>query len=142
MGNHLVPESVITFARICSLSASGFQKLSKPPSESSMILHLAFPYGKHAPTVLLKSILLLRIPFTITVDLPYPVSAISFWRARSTSTVVTMPETAMNENHFSYCGENQVWFAWEVFPMEPVAVAHAVDRPPRQHFRFCITRFD
>lgn len=46
-----------------------------------------------------------------------------------------MPETSVNKNYLFPSREDQIRLARKVFPVQPVAVAHAMDKFPDHHFR-------
>jgi hypothetical protein len=56
----------------------------------------------------------------------------------SPSAIVTVPEAAMHEYYHAVFRQNDIWFSWEVFSVEPVSVAESVKRRPNPHFRFGI----
>ena len=48
--------------------------------------------------------------------------------------IVPVPETAMNENHFTPTGEYQIRLSWQVGTVQAVAKTEAVDEAPHYEF--------
>jgi len=100
------------------------------------ILDLTFPNYHHIPASVKEILNLLFIPDNIPVQFFTPVGFMGF---RDTADftggiVMLMPETAMDEDDFFHAWKNDIRLAWQISPVKPVAVAHAVDQAAHCHF--------
>lgn len=49
---------------------------------------------------------------------------------------MSMPEASVNENGRASAGENNIWFAGQVFHMKPVAISERMQPAPDDKLRF------
>ena len=53
-----------------------------------------------------------------------------------------MPETTVNENHFSFTWKNEIWLTREIFFMKAVPISKPVQQPTDYPFRPRVLRPD
>jgi hypothetical protein len=77
---------------------------------------------------------MLSVASPITLQFWRPIRLAGFGRVRGFAAVLA-PETAMNEDHFTPAGKNQVWLSGQVWTVKPVAAAHGVEQAAARSFR-------
>ena len=53
-------------------------------------------------------------------------------------TAMSMPETTVDKDRFLAANEHDIRFAWQVFAMEPISIAHSMETTSDEHFRLRI----
>ena len=72
-------------------------------------------------------------------DLRFPVLGIGLWHATPPLAGVSVPEAAVNKYDLATGTENDVWFARQVLPVQPVAITHPVQQPPNGQLRLGVS---
>ena len=78
---------------------------------------LAFPNDQNRPACLFQVGVMLGVPFPVAGDFSFPVFPVRFGNSCATPAIVSMPKAAMDKNHFSAGGKNQIRLAGQVFSM-------------------------
>jgi hypothetical protein len=101
------------------------------------VRRFARPYDDPLPAEFRKVGCVLGISPNIAVQLPVPVPFIAFWSAAPATllAVVSMPETAMDENDSPPLGEDNVGLPRQILAMKAETAAHPMQSPPDSQFR-------
>ncbi len=77
------------------------------------------------------------IALYIALELRQPVADVALRHVRypARRNLMLMPKATMHKNDFSAAGEYQIRFAGQVFPVQTIAAAHAVNKLPHNHLR-------
>jgi hypothetical protein len=92
------------------------------------------PNGQNIPTLGFKLISHPTIAFFVFPDLFFPKVEVG-GRQSTPNAIMPVPKTSMNENSLALSRENQIRFAGQFFPVEPVAVSQAIDDLPNDQLR-------
>jgi hypothetical protein len=76
-----------------------------------------------------KLVLLPEVAFAIAQPLVCPELRVGLRQAGPNGTIMSMPETAINEYHFAAARENKIGLAGQLWIVQPVTVPHAVKQP-------------
>jgi hypothetical protein len=101
------------------------QKPVKHGAQSRCIFCLAFPYGQATPSLGLQCNEIGFIARNIFSQFLIPEIRIGC-RSATLTTIMPVPEAAMNENHRLVLWQNNVWFSRQVFTVKPKPKPHAV----------------
>ena len=97
--------------------------------QSRAVERLAFPDHQHFPTECVKCRDVPSVPLHILFELLAPILGAGFWRRRSATPSMPMPETPVHEDHLSQTGKRQIRRARQVPAMEAKAVTQRVRHP-------------
>ncbi len=100
------------------------EKSSDSLPQRLAILHLAFPDHKMSPASRFQGGQIVQVALHIAVPFGFPEVCIRLRPDLSISTIMHVPETAMNEDDLAAALENQVWGARQSPIMETVPIAH------------------
>jgi hypothetical protein len=87
--------------------------------EFNQVRRFAFPHDKYTPPEVVKGLLHLVITGDIPVELRHPELNPAFGGVSKPTTVVPMPEAAVDQEGELSAGQNYVGSAWKVSPMKP-----------------------
>src|ERR1700722_14542201 len=106
----------------------GSEELYEPLGQARVVFHFAFPYHHHFPTKSGQCFQILPVPLLISFKFRPPIRVIAFRRPSLSACQVLMPKTSVNEYGLPSSSNNNVRFAGNVFTMESVAIAQAVQQ--------------
>jgi len=71
------------------------------------------------------------VPRNVASDLWHPIARVAFHRSTVWASIVVMPvpKAAMDEDHFSSCGEYKIRLARQIASMDAIAIAETVKKP-------------
>jgi hypothetical protein len=75
------------------------------------------------------------IALTITDDLGGPVSSVPMGKARTTRTIVSMPEAAVYEDCLPSSSEDHIRFAWQINSVQAISVTRRGQNAAYHHLR-------
>lgn len=104
---------------------------------AAFLPRLAFPNRQHLPSPAFKLCLVCGVPLLVPAELWLPVVEPGFRDMGQLAgrIAVLVPKASVHEDHFAARAEHKIGFAEQVFPVQPVAVAHAMHELPDDHFR-------
>ena len=102
------------------------------------VLCLTFPYYQDVPADLAEGFDVFAVAGASGSALILPELGVCFWDDFAISTVVHVPETAVDEDDFVQSGEDHVGSAGEVLAVKAESETHTVNQRPYQHFRFSV----
>jgi hypothetical protein len=92
------------------------------------------PNGQNTPTLGFKLIPRPTVAFFVFPDLLFPKVEVG-GRQSTPNAIMPVPKTSVDENSFALSRENQIRFAGQFFPVEPVAVPQAINDLPNDQLR-------
>jgi len=92
-----------------------------------MALQPAFPQHKSRPPHALKLAKALKVPRPVSRDFALPIVKPGLGHPTE-PTFVPMPKTAVHKDHFAPGAEDHIRPSWQVLPVKPVSVTHAVNK--------------
>lgn len=104
-------------------------------------LELTLPDIENPPTLIEKQLRSLPVPLDVTCNL-VPPEIFPGCRPAEQGTIMTMPETAVDEDGGSPARKKQIGLTWEFLHMEPITIAQRMKPAPDQHLRLRIRRPD
>ena len=119
-----------------------FQKFLNPFGANVKRPNLAFPNRQNRPAVPFQVCVMLTVPFPVAGDFPFPILPVRFRNSGAAPAIVSMPKATMDKNNFSPGGKNQIRLSGQIFPMQPIAVAHGENHTTNRHFRGGIASLD
>lgn len=106
------------------------------------IFQFAFPNHQYFPPQCLHGFQLFLVVCFVAVNFFEPPIGSGFWYYKIFAVVVTMPKTSMHKNHRFVFRQYNVWFARQVFYMQPKAITLCMQKLSHQYFRFRIPAFN
>ena len=94
-----------------SSSRFGSEEIVDRFDQSLKILGLTFPYHKCLPTKVTKFIKILTIPRKISIQFVLPKLCIAGWSRGTTTTIVSMPKTPVDEDHLGVTRKDDIRIA-------------------------------
>ena len=110
------------------------QETVQPLEEFPGIFRFTFPDHAHAPTERVKFAHIFFVAPPVAFQLRSPIFKACLWNARTTTAAMLMPEAPPHFNNAFPPREHEVRRARQLRSMEPIAVSHAMDNPPHNHF--------
>ena len=87
---------------------------------------MAFPNNHYTPAEPAEGAKVLAVAGIVSFQLFDPILPVAKRHSRFATTLVAVPETAVHHHDAAPARKDDVWFPWEVFHMEAVPVAEAV----------------
>ena len=123
-------------------SAWSRQEVREPPREKRRPFRLAFPDDQHVPTEIAKRRHLSSIAGDVLLELLLPEGSAGLRIGRPATALVSVPETAVDEDRLPPGRETDVGGAGKVPAMQAVAESESVKQPPNDHLRLGVLRPD
>lgn len=123
-------------------SGTAPEKSGESRPQPFQIPRLAFPNYHRRPAQLSKVGHVPEVPGHIRAKLLLPEGLTCIWYRRASTSIVAVPETAMNEDHLLPAWEADVRRPGQIAPVEPVAVAEGIQQTSHGHFRPGVLRPD
>ena len=99
------------------------------------MLCLAFPYNQHGPAFSFQALDVLVVPLFVPGQLWLPEIYTGFWHPGKFTSVMAVPETAVDEDDFLSTWKHQIGLPWQIGAMEAVAKPQTMNETPNQHLR-------
>lgn len=126
------------------MSAAQFQRAESSLAQESphgqsqrgRVSCLAFPNGKHGPKGHFEGCDVLGVPFPVSLQFWCPVIAVRsrYPPVRAAWVPMLMPEASVHKDHLAARRKYKVGLARKILAMQPITVAHSVDKAANQHF--------
>lgn len=121
-----------------------FEKALHSPPNNCVLLRFALPNRKDLPARDLELSHSLSIALFVARELRVPITGIRFWPSgiEASFEFMSMPETAMHENHLLFGAKYQVRFSGQVLPVQPEAISERMHEAPNFEFRLHVLTLD
>src|SRR5262245_4817436 len=93
------------------------------PGKPSVSFHVALPQDQNLPTFRFECSALARVPCSVLARFSFPKLSVGPGSATTVHAIVTVPEAAMNEDHFATRGEYEIWPPRQAGHMKSIAVS-------------------
>ncbi len=87
------------------------------------LFKLAFPYYDYEPSLCFQLPPYILVPFLIARNLGNPEVGVGFRDCIKLASFVAMPEATVNKNDRPIFREDDIWFPWKAFVVQPIAEA-------------------
>jgi len=103
--------------------------MTEPIRERVLADELAFPHNQELPTEFSQSALTTQIAETVCAQLRPPEIEPGFWQTAIPAAGMSMPETAVHEDHLSRFRKHNVRAAGQIGFVEPISKAETPQKP-------------
>lgn len=112
-----------------------FQEAIQLLEELSGVFRFTFPNHAQPPAKVADFTHILFIPPMVALQLRPPKLKVGLWNVRSATALMLMPEASPDFDNALQPGEHEIGLAGHLRHVEPIAVSHAMNQPPYDHFR-------
>ena len=96
---------------------------------------VARPDDDYLPSGVKQQLVVPSVPFAVAVYLRLPESGVGLWMYKLLASLMSVPETAVDENRRSVSAHHYIRLAGHALDIEPVAVSVRPQPSPHRHFR-------